>query len=66
MKIICTKQEKDLLIKALDESGVCIFPDEDCSEFSSLNKNICIACFEKRIEWKITDQPQNLSQTLNQ
>lgn len=50
MKIICTAEEKENMLKTIDVSFVCPFV-EDCPEFDN-----CKECAERLIEWEIVDE----------
>jgi hypothetical protein len=54
IKITCTQEEKDEIVKLFDTSDVCIFPKKikQCTD----RKESCHDCFDFEIEWEIIDQ----------
>ena len=50
MKIICTEDQKQIIVEALARSYNCIFPKEEkkCPESC-----FCAECIEKTVEWQI-------------
>lgn len=51
MKIICTEEQKPLIVEALASSYHCFSPTKDhCKYVDS-----CSECLEKNIEWQIED-----------
>ncbi len=52
MKIICTEDQKQIIVEALARSYNCIFPKEEkkCPE-----SGYCAECIEKTVEWQIED-----------
>lgn len=55
MKIICTKEEKRLILQAFEDANLCPF----FSTFGVLCSMSCDACKEKNIEWEIEDGEQD-------
>ena len=52
MKIVCTKDQKPLIVEALAMSNNCIFPKEAKKCPKSFD---CFECIEKTVEWQIED-----------
>ena len=50
MKIVCTQEEKVMIIDALKNAVVCLAPEEECN-----NQPTCSECIEGHIEWQIKD-----------
>lgn len=52
MKIVCTEEQKPLIVEALAMSCHCFFPPtkDYCKYVDS-----CSECLEKHIEWQIED-----------
>ena len=52
VKIICTKEEKDKIVKSLVVSGYCPFGAVD---IYACNKEGCESCVLNRIEWEVAN-----------
>lgn len=52
MKIICTKQEKELLIDNFISTYRCMLTHIEC-KYHDYYQESCKACLEKNIEWEI-------------
>jgi len=53
MKIICTKSEKEKLLKVIYKSASCPFEDIRCVD------DPCLVCIERHIDWEVKDESIN-------
>ena len=55
MKISCTNEEKETLTESIVESSMCPFPLYINCRTWLCNREDCIKCVNKNIEWEIRD-----------
>lgn len=53
IEITCSKEEKEKLIKALENMQLQCFFSPKKSKFCSVSKNNCRNCLETRIKWNV-------------
>ena len=55
MKIVCTKEEKEMLIPAIANSIRCLLHGKTGKEEICERMTTCTECAEQNIEWEIED-----------
>ena len=59
MKIICTRQEKDLLLITFLDGSNCPFNSDNLNDYSYCKLDDCRGCIENNIEWQIEGYCEN-------